>query len=70
MEILLAASIIPVVLLCMYIYKKDQHKEPKGLLASLFVLGVVSCIPVVIAEIFVGEIIDIDDSLSLYTFEL
>ena len=64
MEILLAAAIIPVVLLCFYIYKKDQHKEPKGLLASLLALGALICIPVVIGEIIVGEIFSIEESES------
>ena len=66
MEILLFASIIPVVLLGIYIYKKDQHKEPIGLLASIFILGVLSCIPVVITEVFVGELFPIDETTSSF----
>ena len=66
MEILLAAAIIPVVLLCFYIYKKDQHKEPKKLLISLLVLGALTCIPVVIGEIIVGEIVGIEDDAETF----
>lgn len=56
-QILLVISILPVVLIGYYIYKKDINKEPSGLLAKLFFAGVLSTILVLllsgISEIFV-----------------
>ena len=49
-EILLVIAILPVILLGMYIYKKDKHKEPKSLLAKLFVSGILSCFIVIIVS--------------------
>lgn len=60
MELLLIAAVLPVVALCFYIYKKDTHKEPMKVLATLFGLGVLSCIPVIIGEIFAGIFFDTD----------
>ena len=42
-SILLFLAIIPVVIICTYIYKKDKNKEPWSLLIKLFVLGIASC---------------------------
>ena len=55
MEILLAAAILPIVALCSFVYKKDPNKEPKGLLAKLFIFGFFSAIPVVIVELLLGS---------------
>lgn len=41
--ILFAISVLPVVFLGFYIYKKDRNKEPLKLLAKLFAGGVLSC---------------------------
>ena len=50
-SILLAAACLPSIVLLAYIYKKDRtEKEPFGLLALLFILGCVSCLPAVILE--------------------
>ena len=40
--LLMFLAIIPVVLICRYIYAKDKRKEPKGLLLKLFVFGFLS----------------------------
>ena len=48
---LIVAAILPVIFLGMYIYKKDTNKEPRGMLAKLFFMGVVICIPVIIVEL-------------------
>lgn len=42
-EELLIIAILPVILLGIYIYKKDRHKEPTYLLVKLFFAGIVSC---------------------------
>lgn len=36
-------AVIPVVVILTYIYVKDKNKEPWGLLALLFIMGIVSC---------------------------
>ena len=41
--ILFAASVLPVILIGLYIYKKDKQKEPTKLLISLFIGGIGSC---------------------------
>ena len=40
--LLIFLAIIPVVLICRYIYAKDKRKEPKGLLLKLFIFGFLS----------------------------
>lgn len=55
MEYLLVAAVLPIVLLCSFIYKKDPIKEPKSLLTKLFVFGFFSSIPVVFVELFLGS---------------
>ena len=41
-KLLIFISIIPVILLCKYIYNKDRNKEPIKLLKRLFFGGVLS----------------------------
>lgn len=62
MEILLFLAIIPVVILCSYVYKKDLHREPKKLLISIFIWGALTCIPAIFLETFVGEIFETEDT--------
>lgn len=42
-SILLFLAVIPVIVICTYIYLKDRNKEPWSLLIKLFVLGISSC---------------------------
>lgn len=41
--LLLILAVMPVVIICTYIYSKDRNKEPWPLLIKLFLLGVASC---------------------------
>lgn len=41
--LLLVTAILPVLLLGVYIYRKDRNKEPKTLLIKLFTSGIISC---------------------------
>ena len=51
LNIILAAALIPCIVLLVYIYKKDTvEKEPTGLLIRLFIFGCLSTIPAVILE--------------------
>ena len=50
--VLLIISILPVLLVGIYIYKKDRNKEPKKLLTNLFIAGVSSSfIAIVISSV-------------------
>ena len=56
---LLALALLPAIVLCCYVYKKDKvEKEPIGLLLKLFIFGALSCIPIVIVEIIFGDILN------------
>lgn len=49
MFILGLAALLPAVILCIYVFKKDRvEKEPIGLLIALLVAGVLICFPVVL----------------------
>ena len=44
-------SILPIILLSMYIYKKDTNKEPKKLLLKLFISGILTAILVILVSV-------------------
>ena len=76
-SILLIISVLPVVLIGYYIYRKDLNKESTGLLAKLFIAGVLSTILVLImsaiSETFIPflgkEVEDLNTiELILYVF--
>ena len=56
--LLTGAALLPAIILCVYIFKKDRvEKEPLGLLLGLFFLGAFSCFPAAIfEEIIIGGI--------------
>ena len=58
--VLIFISILPVIIIGAFIYKKDKEKEPTGLLIKLFLFGVLSCIPAAIIEsivsLFFGDV--------------
>lgn len=60
--ILFIAAVLPVAYLCYYVYSKDINKEPKGLLAKIFILGIISCIPAVIGELLLANICPTNDA--------
>lgn len=48
---LIGVAILPVVILLIFIYRKDkQEKEPIGMLLKAFFFGVLSCIPAALME--------------------
>jgi len=51
----IVVSILPVILLGLFIYKKDEKKESSKLLFKLFICGVSSCFPAVILELIFGS---------------
>jgi len=65
MDSLLYWAIVPVILLLMFIYKKDTKSEPMGMVVKIFFLGVFSCIPTVVVEMFLDGIFSTDNYSSL-----
>ncbi len=65
--ILFIISALPVVLLGIYIYKKDRNKEPLKLLIKLFLGGILSCFLVLFLSGILGSIFPI---LTAETSEL
>lgn len=57
LTILLFLAVIPVVIICTYIYMKDKNKEPGHLLVKLFGLGIASCFLVLIVSSIVFKIL-------------
>lgn len=64
MSYLLVAAVLPIFVLCFFVYKKDPHEEPGKLLAKIFALGFFSSIPVLIVEILLGKIFPTSDVSS------
>lgn len=52
---LLLLAVLPVVLLCVYIYIKDTNKEPFKLLAMIFGFGFVAAVPVIFVELILSK---------------
>ena len=65
MEIVLYIAVLPVVLLCLYVYNKDLDKEPKKILTKLFVWGMASVVPIALLELGVDKIITTEDNSNL-----
>lgn len=65
MDILLYLAIIPIFLLLLFIYKKDTKSEPMGMVVKMFFLGVFSCIPTVIVELFLDGLFSTENFSSL-----
>jgi Predicted membrane protein len=70
--VLFITSVLPVIVIARYVYKKDRNKEPLEILAKLFIGGVASCFLVIIISLILGKIFPIfsADSTTLNAFEL
>ncbi len=70
MEIILAAALLPAIILMVYVYQHDKiEKEPFRLLLVLFIFGALSCIPAGLLEDFfsgVLESMNIQDTQTYY----
>ena len=67
MDTLVLIAALPVVLICLYVYKKDIEKEPKTLLRKLMLWGVFSIIPIVIVEVILDLFFGITGEESFTT---
>ncbi len=57
MSLIILISIIPVILLALFVYSKDNVKEPKSLLMGLFISGFLAAALVIGIDIFVSIVI-------------
>ena len=60
MQYLLVAAVLPIFILCFFVYKKDPHHEPFKLLVKIFIFGFISALPIVLLEIFLDKIFPTD----------
>ena len=59
MRILLAAALLPPLLLMSMIYKLDKiEREPVGLIIKLLIFGALSCLPAALIEILATKVLD------------
>lgn len=54
---IILAALLPAVLLWMYIWRKDQKKEPISWLAKATTYGVLICVPVSLVEMLIGALL-------------
>ncbi len=65
-SLLLALAALPVVLILLFVYKKDKNKEPISLLIKLFLSGFGSCFLVLLISNFLGKFIPFMNSDLTY----
>ena len=66
MNSLMYIAVIPIILLLMYIYKKDKNKEPIGLLKKIFIWGLICFVPILIIEGIFTLFFDIEDNSNYF----
>ena len=59
-QVLIFVSVMPVILMGMYINSRDLDKEPRSLLRKIFVFGILSIIPILVLETATGFFISTD----------
>ena len=59
-------AVLPIVLLCGYIYFKDTNKEPFKLLAKIFLLGVSMALPVMVIELFLDLFVSAENISNFF----
>ena len=64
--ILLAAALLPAVLLWIYIVRQDPQPEPTGQLAKAVMYGVAICIPVAILEMVIQYVLFGEEPTTLF----
>lgn len=64
MEVYLFAAILPVFILCYYIYKKDVNREPNRVLWKIFGFGCLISVPIFFIEVFIQLFYSVEDTSS------
>ena len=62
----LIIAVLPIILIGLYIYKKDKEKESSNLLFKLFMGGVLSCFPAVIIGLFLSFLFPPIDNMKFF----
>lgn len=65
MEVFILVASLPVVVLLLYIYRRDIDKEPRHLLLRAFLFGCISVVPVAILEMVAGYLFPIEEQRTL-----
>ena len=52
--IIIASALLPAILLWLYVWKKDPHKEPTSRLLKATLWGVLICVPIIFVEMGIG----------------
>ena len=55
--LIIIAALLPAVLLLIYIWRKDQKKEPTSWLAKATCYGILICFPVILVEMVIGLVL-------------
>lgn len=59
-------TFLPIYLICLFVYNKDNKKEPKKFLRKLFIFGILSCIPAAIIELIIEPLFGDINKLNLF----
>lgn len=57
---LIIAAVLPVLVLCFFVYFRDPNKEPITLLLKIFFLGFLSALPILIVELTLDDFFPVD----------
>lgn len=56
-QLLILLAILPIIIICKYVYDKDKDKEPRGLLSKLLLSGILAAILVIIISLVLEVLI-------------
>ena len=60
-QVILFISIMPIILMGMYINDKDLDKEPRKLIARIFIYGILSIVPILVLETLANKYVSTDN---------
>ena len=67
---ILFISFAPIILILIYIYKRDKYeKEPMGLLAKALAGGAIITLPIIFIEIFLGDLFHSSNTIANAFYE-
>ena len=64
--ILFIIAILPIYVIGLYVYNKDDEKEPRKLLTKLFIYGMLSCLPAIFLELSIGYFFGEEEYINLW----
>ncbi len=60
-QVILFISIMPIILMGMYINDKDLDKEPRKLIARIFIYGILSIVPILVLETLANKYVSTEN---------